>query len=96
MRMKAIPAPVLSAVSGLLTGYVEDATPGAIVRALKQYEADVVAPKRSPSDRCAVSIREYSSAWGISTDTTRRLIKAKRLVAVRVGVQLRIPIEELP
>jgi excisionase family DNA binding protein len=95
MKVKTIPAPVLHAVSGLLSGYVEDAAPATIVKALTEYGTSGGGVQRKPADRCAVSIKEAASAWGVSDDTVRRLIKAGLLPSVRVGVQHRIPIEAL-
>jgi excisionase family DNA binding protein len=83
-------------LAGLLSPFVEDATPATIVRALAQYDANGAGSPQKPADRRGISIREYALAWDVSDDTVRRLIKAKRIFALRIGTQIRIPIEALP
>lgn len=49
----------------------------------------------SDSQECLTSVEETSRRLCISTFTTRRLIKAKQLRAVRVGKRLLVPQSEI-
>ena len=44
---------------------------------------------------CLVSVEEVSMRLSVSTFTTRRLIKAKQLRAVRVGKRVLVPQSEI-
>jgi len=49
----------------------------------------------SDSQECLRAIDEASRRLGVSTFTTRRLIKAKQLRAVRVGKRVLVPESEI-
>ena len=85
-----IPPATLQALAAILSPYVPDATPRAIVEALR-----VVAAGEKPVDparRRLLSLVEAGRALGVSGYTVRRRVADGTLPGIRVGAQWRIPV----
>lgn len=89
-----IPPPTLAAIAALVSPFVPDATPKAIVEALR-----VVAAGDRPVDparRRLLTMKEAGAALGVSQFTIRRRIADGTLRGVRVGGEAspwRVPVD---
>ena len=89
--MRPIPAPTLTALSALLSPYVPDVSPMAIVAALRQSQSPAPA---DPTARRALTIEEAAGALGVSYWSIRRRVMDGTIAAAKLGGrgQWRIPI----
>lgn len=90
---RQIPEHVLTAIVALLAPYVHDATPTAIVDALKNHAA--VPPPADAARPRLLSLKDAGRALGVSGWTVRRRVIEGAIRATRVGAQWRVPVAEI-
>jgi excisionase family DNA binding protein len=92
MKLDKIPAPLLTANVSMLAPYAPGLTPTGLVEALRAY-GEPPASRGSRNDPPArmLSLDEAAAVLGVSTCTTRRMVKDGRLPGKRVGGQWRVP-----
>lgn len=91
MKLRTIPAEVLSAYVAGLSAYVPDITPTRLVAALRGYEPEGEARALSATPAPMLSLVEAAQCLGVSRDTVLRMVKDERLPGRKVGTLWRIP-----
>ena len=91
MKLRTIPAEVLSAYVAGLSAYVPDLTPTRLVAALRGYEPEGEARATSAPPAPMLSLVEAAQCLGVSRDTILRMVTSARLPGRKVGSQWRIP-----
>jgi hypothetical protein len=92
MKLRSIPPNTLAAVAALIGPYAPDASPSAIIEALKAHGADTSA---DPTARKWLSFREAGKVVGKSEWSMRRLAIAGGISARKIGGVWRIPVSAL-